>query len=338
MAVGYKITDKELKRLWLVLSKDSFVCSENLSIIEQICKKNGIDEDSVSYFTAGKTDWDEVFDLVLTPSFFGERLIVIKDGDITALNEDDFAKLEQLIEECDGNRLAIVLTYEDDKKLKAKKYERLFEKVNKCGMLHFVQEINERYLEEMIVSHAKKQGADLPKDVARKIVENIGKDVGLLVNETDKYCAASDYGDITFEIVDRIGVKTVEASVFDMIDLICRKKPVKAIEKLNNLFEMHTDEISILGALTSGFVDMHRCKAAQRKRMGHNQVHKDFESKANVYRYQKAMNNAANFSLQALEEVLQLLMKADIAMKSTAQNKKQMLYVLVTQIIMKGGR
>ena len=194
MAVGYKITDKELKRLWLVLSKDSFVCNENLSIIEQVCRKNGIDDDSISYFTAGKTDWDEVYDLVLTPSFFGERLIVIRDGDITSLNDDDFSNLEKLIEECDGNRLAIVLTYEDDKKIKAKKYERLFEKVQKYGMLHFVQEINEKYLEEMIVSHAKKQGAELSKDVARKIVENIGKDVGLLVNEMDKYCAAADYG------------------------------------------------------------------------------------------------------------------------------------------------
>ena len=338
MAVGYKITDKELKRLWLVLSKDSFVCGENLSIIEQICKKNGIDEDSVSYFTAGKTDWDEVFDLVLTPSFFGERLIVIKDGDITALNEDDFAKLEQLIEECDGNRLAIVLTYEDDKKLKAKKYERLFEKVNRYGMLHFVQEINEKYLEEMIVSHAKKQGSELSKDVARKIVENIGKDVGLLVNEVDKYCAAADYGPITLEIVDRLGVKTVEASVFDMIDLICRKKPVKAIEKLNNLFEMRTDEIAILGAITSGFVDMHRCKMGQAQRKDYNQVQKDFEKNANSYRYKKAMNNAANFSLTALEEILQLLMKTDISMKSSARDKKQLLYVLITQIIGKGVR
>lgn len=338
MAVGYKITDKELKRLWLVLSKDSFVCGENLSIIEQICKKNGIDEDSVSYFTAGKTDWDEVFDLVLTPSFFGERLIAIKDGDITALNEDDFAKLEQLIEECDGNRLAIVLTYEDDKKLKAKKYERLFEKVNSYGMLHFVQEINEKYLEEMIVSHAKKQGSELSKDVARKIVENIGKDVGLLVNEVDKYCAAADYGPITLEIVDRLGVKTVEASVFDMIDLICRKKPVKAIEKLNNLFEMRTDEIAILGAITSGFVDMHRCKMGQAQRKDYNQVQKDFEKNANSYRYKKAMNNAANFSLAALEEILQLLMKTDISMKSSARDKKQLLYVLITQIIGKGVR
>lgn len=338
MAVGYKITDKTFKRLWFVLSKDSFVCNENLAVIEQICKKNGIDDDSISYFSINKIDWDEVFDLVLTPSFFGERLIVIKDGDITSLNENDFEKLAQLIEDCDGNRLAVVLTYEDDKKLKSKKYEKLFDKVQKYGLLHYVQEINERYLEEMIVSHAKKQGTDLPKDVARKIVENIGKDVGLLVNEVDKYCAASDYTQITMEIVDRMGVKTVEASVFDMIDLICRKKPVKAIEKLNSLFELRTDEIAILGAMTTGFVDMHRCKLAQSQRKDYNRVHRDFESKANSYRYKKAMNNAANFSLSALEEILQLLMKADISMKSSARDKKQMLYVLITQIIGKGVR
>ena len=83
---------------------------------------------------------------------------------------------------------------------------------------------------------------------------------------------------------------------------------------------------------------MHRCKLAQSQRKDYNRVHRDFESKANSYRYKKAMNNAANFSLSALEEILQLLMKADISMKSSARDKKQMLYVLITQIIGKGVR
>ncbi len=338
MAVSYKITDKEFKNMWLVLSKDHFVCNENQHIIENICKKNGIDRDSISYFSINKIDWQEIFDLVATPSFFGERLIIINDGDITSLNEEDLSKLSELLEDFYGNRLAVILTYEDDKKIKAKKYERLFSLAKKQGLFHLVEKIDEKYLEEMIISHAKKQGTELSKDLAGKIVENIGKDVGLLLNETDKYCAACDYSEITPDVVDRIGVKTVEASVFDMIDLICRKKPVKAIEKLNNLFELRTDEISILGALTSGFVDMHRCKAGQMKRLGYSRVHKDFESKANEYRYKKAMNNAVNFSVTALEEILQLLMKADISMKTTARDKKQILYVLVTQIILKGGR
>ncbi len=338
MAVSYKITDKTFYNSWFVLSKDHFVANENLRIIENICKKNGIDDDSFSYFPIGKIDWQEVFDLVATPSFFGERLIVINDGDITSLNDDDLEKLTQLLGDFYGNRIAVVLTYEDDKKIKGKKYDKLFTAAKKAGLFHLVERIDEKYLEEMIISHAKKQGTELDKNTARKIVENIGKDVGLLINETDKYCAACDYSRITLEIVDRVGVKTVEASVFDMIDLICRKKPVKAIEKLNNLFRLRTDEISVLGALTSGFVDMHRCKLAQQNRMGYQRVHKDFESKANVYRYQKAANNANNFSLIALEEILQLLLKADIAMKTTPQDKKQILNVLVTQIIMKGGR
>lgn len=338
MAVSYKITEKDFKELWFVLSKDAFVCDENQRIIENICRKNGIDDDSFSYFPINKIDWQEVNDLVRTPSFFGERLIVINDGDITELNDSDLEQLTKLMEDFYGNRIAVVLTYEDDKKIKAKKYEKVFNAARKAGMFHFVEKIDEKYLEEMIISHAKKQGTLLQKDIARKIVDNIGKDVGLLVNEVDKYCARCDYSEITAEVVESIGVKTVEASVFDMIELICRKKPVKAIEKLNSLFEMRTDEISILGAMTSGFVDMHRCKAGQKQRLSHSQVHKDFESKANPYRYQKAMNNAGNFTLAALEDILQLLMKADIAMKSTAQDKKQILYVLTTQIIMKGGR
>ena len=336
MAISYKITDKELKQLWFVLSKDSFVCSENQHIIENICKKNGIDEDSISYFPVNKIDWQEVFDLVRTPSFFGERLIVIKDGDVTSLSDSDIENLSKLMGECYGNRIAIILTYEDDKKLKAKKYEKLFSVAQKNGLFHFVTEIDDRYLEEMIISYAKKQNTELSKKVSRIIVENIGKDVGLLINEVDKYCASSGYTEITEDIVDRIGVKTVEASVFDMIDLICRKKPIKAIEKLNNLFDLRTDELSILGAMTASFVDMHRCKLAQAQRKDYNQVQKDFEKNANIYRYKKAMSNAQNFSLPALEEILQLLLKTDIMAKSGSSDKKQLLYVLTTQIISKG--
>ncbi len=338
MAVSYRITDRGLKGAWLVLSKDAFVCIENLRIIENICQKNGIDSDSISYFEIGKFDWNDLFDIVEMPSFFGDRLIVIQGGEITALNDTDFTNLNKLIDDLGSNHIAMVFTYEDDKKIKAKKYEAFFSNVQKYGLVHLVGEIDDRFLEDMIISRAKKLNTELPKDVARKIVENIGKDVGMLTNEIDKYCAASNYTEISMEIVDRIGVKSVEASVFDMIDLICRKRPAQAIAKLNNLFAFRTDEISILGAMTSSFVDMHRCKVAELKRLSYTQVNKDFEKNAKPYRYQKAMNNAQKFSLSALEDIMQMLLKADIAAKSTSQDKKQMLYVLTSQIISKGVR
>ena len=199
-------------------------------------------------------------------------------------------------------------------------------------------EIDRRYMEETVIARCKANNTAISKEIARKIADNIGKDMGLLINETDKYCAASNYTEVTREIVDRVGVKTVEASVFDMIDLICRKRPEKAVEKLNNLFYLRTDEIAILGALATSFADMHRCKLAQAKGISYTGVGKDFEKNAKPYRYQKAMSNSRHFSEKALEEILKMLMETDIALKNSAADKKQLMYVLTVQIIAKGNR
>lgn len=338
MATGYKITDKELKSLWFILAKDPFVRDENIEVIKNICRKNGIDDDSVSLFPPKNIDWSEVEDLLQTPSFFGERLIIIGDGDISDFSDEDIKKLSRLIQADNANRLAVALTYEDDKKIAAQKYKALFDTAKKSGLFFQVGLVDEKYLRDMIISHAKKQSTALSKELAAQIVDNTGNDVGLLVNEVDKYCAACGYTEITADIVNKVGVKTVEASVFEMIDLICRKKAAKAIEKLNNLFDLRTDEMAILGALTSGLVDMHRCKSARSKRISYSQVHKDFEKGGKPYRYQKAMSNAQSFSLEALDRIILLLLQADIAMKSTSADNRQILYVLVCQIIAKGNR
>ena len=337
MAAGYKITDKNLKNVWFVLAKDGFVCDENRRIIEKICEKNGIDQEGTTYIEAEKADWQDIGDILSTPSFFGERLVIVS-GTLTNLKDDDIKNITDIVKNTDYNHLALIFSYDDDKKIKAKKYESLFEAAKSNGIFCFVPEIDRRYMEETVIARCKANNTAISKEIARKIADNIGKDMGLLINETDKYCAASNYTEVTRKIVDRVGVKTVEASVFDMIDLICRKRPEKAVEKLNNLFYLRTDEIAILGALATSFADMHRCKLAQAKGISYTGVGKDFEKNAKPYRYQKAMSNSRHFSEKALEEILKMLMETDIALKNSAADKKQLMYVLTVQIIAKGNR
>lgn len=336
MATTYKITDKDIKKIWLVISKDYFVGSDNLKIITNICKKNGVAEDSISIFNAGELNLDQIKDLSQTVSFFGARLIVVKDLDITKLNQQDITTLQEIISESQGTHFALIFTCEDEKALNAKKYQPLISLAKQEGLYHFVKDIDVKYLEEMLISHAKKNDTILGKDISRLIVQNIGKNIGLLIQETDKYCSACGYTNITKEIVDEIGCKSIEASVFDIVDLICSKKPLKAIEKLNNLFRLNEDEIAILGALSSSFVDIHRCKLAYIKGMPYTAVHADFEKSSHPFRYQKSMNNSKAFSMENLNEILKLILKTDISLKSTSIDKKQLLSILVTQIIAKG--
>ena len=90
MAAGYKITDKNLKNVWFVLAKDGFVCDENRRIIEKICEKNGIDQEGTTYIEAEKADWQDIGDILSTPSFFGERLVIVS-GALTNLKDDDIS-------------------------------------------------------------------------------------------------------------------------------------------------------------------------------------------------------------------------------------------------------
>ena len=88
LATGYKIEDMKMQKLWLILSADSFVCADNLKIITKIAEENYIDADSISVFDSPKFDIDEMEDLAQTVSFFGDRLIIIKDFDISELSEE----------------------------------------------------------------------------------------------------------------------------------------------------------------------------------------------------------------------------------------------------------
>jgi len=179
-------------------------------------------------------------------------------------------------------------------------------------------------------------GASLDTETANYIVQNVGKNIALIMNEVEKYSAACNYEKITKDIVDAIGVKTLEARIFDVIDLICNKKPVKALETLNILYSQGTDEIAVVGALATAFIDIHRCKLAKKNGISYQTVHEDFEKRSNVYRYQKAMNNANKYSEKALEEIIELMLKTDISLKSSAIDKRHLVDILVTQIMMKG--
>lgn len=336
LAAGYKIENMNMQKLWLVLSKDGFVCADNLKIITKIAEDNFIDSDSVSVFDNAKFDMDELTDLAQTVSFFGDRLIIIKDFDISELNDDYTEKLCAVINDSEGTHFAVALTYDDEKTLSSKKYAPLMELAKNQGILHIVKEINDKYLADLAQEKAKSLGASLDKETASYIVQNVGKNISLIMCEVEKYSAAANYEKITKEIVDAVGVKTLEARIFDVIDLICNKKPVKALETLNTLYAQGTDEIAVLGALASSFIDIHRCKLAKKNGISYQTVHSDFEKRSNVYRYQKAMNNANKFSEKGLEEIISLMLKTDISLKSTSIEKRHLIDILVTQIIAKG--
>ncbi len=336
MVSGYKINDKTFRRFWFVVSADARVCLENASAILGIARKNGVDDDSITYIQDKEINWIDVQDLLDTPGFFGERLVMIRDLNFEDLSEDDLNSLENILKSGDTGHLAMVLGVKDKRVLSAKKFSNFSKIAEKYGLVLVVSDLSEKLLTDMVVFRAKDQGTVLSKKIATEIVNYVGNDAGMLLNETDKLCSVCGYTEVTREVVNAACCKTVEASVFDIITCICRRNPAGALRILNNLFYLKVDEFSILGALTSSFVDMYRCKTASEVGLSYQTVHDDFEKRSKIYRYQKASYNASAFSLAALEKILALLLDADLRCKMTGADKPLIILSLVAQIMIKG--
>ena len=148
MAGSYKIENMNMQKLWLVLSKDSFVCSDNLKVILKIAENSGIDSDSITYFQSAKFDMDELTDLAQTVSFFGDRLIVLKDFDISELSDQYTEQLCKVMEDGEGTHFALLLTYDDEKTVNSKKYAPLVSLAKNQGLYSLVKEIDDKYLVE----------------------------------------------------------------------------------------------------------------------------------------------------------------------------------------------
>ena len=333
MADGYLLDKDFYERLWLVLAEDPFVCEENLKLIRRICISNGVDEDTIRAFELKNIDWNEVNDILTSVGFFGERLVTIR-GSLTALKDADIKELTQILSEIDFNRIAVILDYEEDKKGIPKKYNELFSIAQKRGCFLKVEKVNERFMASYITARAKKNGKKVSNEVARQIIANIGSDMGMLTNEIDKYCFSVTGDEITMDVVETIGVKNVEASVFNIVDLLSAGRAAGAIEKIEDLFGQKEEAVDILSSLSTSFVDMHRCKLALNSRKTYRNVHEDFEKKSNEYRYKKASRNASRFSLKALERILFILLEADVRFKSsmTEGERQKRLKVIAAEI------
>ncbi len=338
MQTGYKIKEKELKKIWFVLSQDNYICFENFKIIKSICEKNNIDEDSITVYSQKKPDFDEILDLTNTVGFFGDRLIVLKDFDITSFTEEELSFLKNLVLNAQGVHFAYLFTYEEKKKIKAKKYTEFINTMSENGTSIVVEKITDNILKEVVERKCKENKTKIDTTSINLIVKGANKDIASVINETDKLCAAANYTQIDKKIIDALLIKSLEGSVFDIIDFVAQKRLVTAVERMNTLFDMQNDEVAILSVLSLSFINIHRVKLGIEKGLTYQKVYTDFENKGSDFAYQKAYGNARAFTLEGVEEILDLLLKADILFKSTSVNKKEYLLVLLAQIIAKGNK
>ncbi|MBQ3093926.1 MAG: DNA polymerase III subunit delta [Clostridia bacterium] len=251
----------------------------------------------------------------------GERTCVwVKDYDAGAANASLTDRVKAILtavgEPC--VLLFSVTAFSPDMKKNAK-WKAFLKEVDKRGVSVSFERRSASETAAMLSKGAAKRGCVLSTATASKMVEQVGGDLFLLLNELDKLCAVvGEGGEITADVVQTAAVKALDASVYELSKALLRRRYDAAYACIAKLFASNEEPIRMLAVLSETYVDLYRAKVAAVGGIQATALADTFSYRGREFRLRNAAGDCRALSLEAIRESLELLSTADTRMKSSA--------------------
>ncbi len=282
---------------------------------------------------------EEIVAAAGTISFFGTRRIVLlpllQPG---SYGEKDLNALLDVLESTENAVFVITSVFADEKAMKGKRAERLADEANRLGVAALLAKPSPADACKFIQQQAHALKTQIEPGADRELLDRCGQDLFLLGNEVEKLAALSGYTTVTREMVSQLGTRSMEADVFDMVNLVQRGRTTEAFRRLEQLLLLQNEPIAIAAALAGSYVDIYRVKLGMKAGKSYQAVHREFGYKGSDWRLKKAGESAGRISLAKLEEILDILLELDGALKRSPADKSVLLQVALARIIQTEAR
>lgn len=258
----------------------------------------------------------------------GEHTCVwVKDYDAGAANKETTERIKTLIAQVEEPCVLIfsVTAFMPDMKKNAK-WKAFLKEIDKRGHSLCFEHRTAADMATMLCKGAVKRGCMLDKATAYAMVEQCGSDLFLLLNELDKLCAVvGEDGEITKAVVERVGTKQLDASVYELSKALLQKRYDMAYDCIARLFACGEEPIRILATLSETYVDLYRAKVASIGGEQAAQMSGVFSSyRGREFRLRNAARDCRALSLGAIRDSLDLLCAADTRMKSGGASQQRL--------------
>lgn len=281
-------------------------------------------------------DLQAVYDAMMQYPMMAERkCVLLTDYDFEHAGKNDFDRLCALLTGTVDTCVLILRfdSVEVDPKHSAKA-KKLIAAVEKGGGRAVC--LNHRTpaeLTRVLTDGAAKRGCRMDPAVARYLIETAGNDTGILGNELDKLCQYLPGGTITKETVDRVCVKSAEASVYDLMRRVFAGDLSGALSLLDSLFFMRLEPMIILYTVSSSYVDLFRAAAARRAGVPLPEAAAAFGYRGREFVFTRAAENLRKFDDERLSFSFEALLRADAALKSTGTEPRTVLEELLVRLV-----
>lgn len=333
-ALKKNISSCELLPVYILFGDDGYL---KKLYADKISKKIADPNDIFAYskFNAD-CNLQEVYDAVMQiPITSDRKCVILEDYDFEHCSKSDFDRLTELLSDVPDTAVLIMrfIAVEFDIK-KSAKFKKLVVAAEKSGgMAVRLDHRKAPELIKMLCDGAAKRGCKMDSGTARYLVEGSGDDISILRNELEKLCLFVGEGIITRETVDRVSVKTTEASVYNLSRYIISCDTTSALSVLDELFFMRVEPMIILYTVSSVYADMFRIYCAKAAGKGISEVSAAYGYKGREFVLDKAATSLKKFDFKKLSLSLNALAEADSSLKSFGADARIILEQLIIRLI-----
>lgn len=271
-------------------------------------------------------------------SFFSEdKCVLVRNPSIESFSSEMLGLIDDVLEnKPDSTTVIFMVKGQAINTRTDKKWAKFIDKINKIGVVIECKEKSKSDVVSMIMNTAKKNGCTIERSLAENLADRSLNDMLILENDLVKLCAFAvekSGGAITEDAIESLTAQQLDFKTYEITKHIISKNAQTALHILNSLFLQQVDAIAINSALAGAFLDIYRVKMMQQYNHSQSEISASFDYKGKDFKLKIAGYDAPKCTLDFLKNAITVLSNADIALKSTKDDKKLVMEKAILNII-----
>lgn len=312
-----------ISAVYLWHGEERFQMQACLSELKNEYLRNDPSGSGVETVSARDVSVRQLVDMANEISFFQNRLLIIDD--VNFFQDGQGEELDPLYDYVTNPNQGTCLVLLAEKINRGRKLYKLIDQNGEIWEFSAPKRYQE--WQDWLRGELKARGKSMDGEASRLFLERAGHQTGIICQELDKLVIYVDSREIIrAEDVQALTPRTVETTVFQLLDAVAQRKPNEALQRLHDvLLEEHP-----LKVLTMLERQIRLLLGAQSWReSGGREAELNSVLKISGFEAQKIWQQAQRLSWEALVRALKQCLKTEIALKSSAGDPAFLLEIMV---------
>ena len=319
------VAQGKIASVYLWYGEDRFLIQEGLKVLKSFYFMTDPSGSGIEQVSAKDLSPAVIVERANTMSFFANRLVVVED--VTYFQDGQTADLEPFLDYFANPNPRTCLLFIAESVHRGRKF---YKALDKNGEIIEFCAPNPRRPQEWLAwvqAELKARGKSMDSQIASQFIEWTGHHTGVISQELDKLIIfVGERQKIRVEDFEAITPRSIETSIFDLLDAVANRSSAKALQALREVL-LKEPALKVLALLVRQVRLLLGCDSLRRQ--GGNVAEAPSALGISPYEAQKVWQQSVRLSTAQLSKALSECLNTDLALKTGGGDSGLLLEIMI---------